>query len=273
MSLGSKAKSVSPALWVGAVLLVLGVWVWSSFSPRPTGKRVTVLAASSLTPSFEALKAGFEAQYPQTQVELVFAGSQILRMQVQAGAPGDVIASAHPEHLAALGASGHAGQALPLAQNRLAIVVAPQQVAPPWQELARLQSWITGSPDVPLGRYTQALLTALSHKLGAQAIEQLRSQVKSEEPNARMVKAKIEMGQAQAAVVYASDLSPGTLLKEVVLPRELQIQAHYAIAPLTSSPELELAQRFIAYARSEAGQLQLQKAGLLPIQGAGCSEG
>lgn len=226
--------------------------------------RVTILAASSLTDAFSELAKGFERRYPDTEVELVFAGSQVLRMQVQAGAPGDLIASAHPEHLTWLERSGHAEPAKDLARNRLTLIVSKDQAPLDWRRAVELPRWILGSSQVPVGRYTEELFKRMAQEVGPQRIAALQERVLSREPSVRMVRTKIEMGQADAAVVYASDVRPGVAVREVALPPSVDVNVEYQIARLRSAKRPELAQRFVAYARSGAGQAILTKAGLLP---------
>lgn len=250
---------------VALLLLVIGLCGAWCLRPPARQARVTVLAASSLTDAFTALAKGFEARFPDTEVELVFAGSQILRMQVQAGAPGDLIATAHPEHLVALGRSGHALPAKALARNRLALIVSKDAGLMTWQEAIRLPRWILGSVQVPVGHYAAELFALMETRVGADPIKALRARVLSREPNVRMVRTKVEMGQADAAIVYASDLPSGKGLQEVSLPAELQVTVEYQIALLGASPS-EQAKAFLAFARSRPGQAILVKEGFLPRQ-------
>lgn len=248
------------ALWLGAGALALGSLVLGS-RVLANKRRLVVFAASSLTEAFTALKRSFEASHPEVEVELVFAGTQVLRMQIQAGARADLIASAHPEQLQALFDTGDAQAAQTLVHNRLVVIVPEGRVPRPWTELGEIESWIMGSAQVPIGRYSQRLLDALQRELGAAAVEQIRSRVRSIEPNVRLVRAKIAMGQAEAAVVYKSDLRPGVPVQELVLPASLQIRARYEVAALLESPEPDLAREFIAFARSPAGQALMVQEG------------
>lgn len=248
-------------LWAALALILIGLCGARYLRPDSAKQSLTVLAASSLTEAFSALAKDFEERNPDTQVELVFAGSQVLRMQVQAGAPGDVIASAHPEHLVALEQSGHAKPALDLARNRLALIVREDQAARDWKQVVGLPRWILGSAQVPIGRYTQALFRRMAQEIEPQRIADLQHRVLSHEPNVRMVRAKVQMGQADAAVVYASDVRPGLGIQEVPLPASLGVEVDYHIATLRGGA---LAERFVAYARSKAGQATLARAGLLP---------
>lgn len=251
---------------VAVGLILIGLWGAWCLRSAQAPKRVTVLAASSLTDAFSALAKGFEARYPDTQVELVFAGSQVLRMQVQAGAPGDVIATAHPEHLLALRAAGHAEPAQSLARNRLALIVANANDAMPWQSAIELPRWILGSSEVPVGRYAEELFVRMAAELGPDRLAKLKARVLSREPNVRMVRTKIEMGQADAAVVYASDLRPGVAVREIPLPASLEVKVDYQIALLRGAKQRDDAKHFVDFARSKPGQAILMGAGFLARQ-------
>lgn len=248
------------------VALAIGTLGYVTCAEPSSSKResLTVLAASSLTEGFERVAAGFEAQHPHVDVQLVFAGSQVLRMQVQAGAPGDVMATAHPEHLKALQALGLAAPAQELIRNRLALVVHPSHPEHSWRELSRIQSWILGSKDVPIGRYSEQMLDALQAELGDSTVAQVRERVRSREPNVRLVRAKVAMGQADAALVYRSDLRAGVGVKEIPLPAKLQPEVRYEVALLRGGADSPQAQRFVQYARSAAGQALLEQEGFVP---------
>lgn len=255
--------------WRPGVLAAIGlvlIGLCGAYALRSQGAKakVTVLAAASLTDAFVALADGFEQRNPDTEVELVFAGSQILRMQVQAGAPGDLFASAHPEHLAALEGSGHAWPAQDLARNRLAVIVGKEHGAMDLASAVELPRWILGSAQVPVGRYTEVFLNRLAQELGPAPVSELRNRVLSREPNVRMVRTKVEMGQADAAVVYASDVRSGVQVQELPLPAHLQVEVEYQIAELRGAQNQGAAKRFMAFARSAPGQEILVQAGFLP---------
>lgn len=251
-------------IYAAMALILIGLGGALYLRPAEKKHRVTVLAASSLSDAFTALAQDFEQRYPETEVELVFAGSQVLRMQVQAGAPGDVIASAHPNHLTALEGSGHAWPAEELIRNRLAVIVNKDAAPRSLEAVLELPRWILGSAQVPVGLYSQELFKLLARHVGPERIASLEKRVLSREPNVRMVRTKIEMGQADAAVVYASDVRPGVGVREVQLPKHLQVEVEYQIALLRDAKQVEAAKRFVAFARSKAGQAALVKSGFLP---------
>lgn len=255
--------SLRLGLMVALGLFIVGLAGAWYLCPLQAKTRVTVLAASSLTDAFAALAKGFERRNPEVEVELVFAGSQVLRMQVQAGAPGDVIASAHPEHLMLLENKDHAWPAQSLARNRLALIVAQEHRALSWQSALELPRWILASAQVPVGRYSEELFKRMGTQIGPERVAAIQERVLSRESNVRMVRTKVEMGQADVAVVYASDLRPGVRVSEVALPASLLVDVDYEIARLRGATQPEQAKRFVDFARSSAGQAILMQAGLL----------
>jgi molybdate transport system substrate-binding protein len=173
---------------------------------------VVVLAASSLTDCAQAVAQEFDEA-----TDLVFAGSQTLRLQIEQGAPADVFLSADPFDVAALEAAGLVRARFIFAHAPLALIVPLHNPAhiESWQDIGRAQRLVIGSPAVPIGRYTRQLL-ADRPDLVAGAV--------SEEQSVRAIRAKVELGEADAAIVYRSDVServrafpvPGTIRAEYV---------------------------------------------------------
>lgn len=248
------------SLALALLFLLIGTTIarWQSCTGKP---RLRVMAAASLTQAFQAVKPEFEAYFPQVELELVFAGSQVLTMQVQAGAQADVLASADREHLLTLRDSGDALLLQPIIENRLAIVVPDSEPDRSWRELGQMESWVLGSPQVPVGRYAQQLLSNLEPNLGSQTLARIRNAVVSREPNVRLVRAKVAMRQADAAIVYRSDLTAGSGVKEVPLPDRVQVKARYYASALKASSMPQAAALFIDFLRSPRGQRILQREG------------
>lgn len=253
------------SLALALLLLFIGSTIarWQSCSRKP---RLRVMAAASLTQAFHAVKPEFEAYFPQVELELIFAGSQVLTMQVQAGARADVLASADREHLQTLRDSGDALALRPFIENRLAIVVPACEPDRTWRELDQLESWVLGSPQVPVGRYAQQLLRNLEPDLGSQTLAKIRKAVVSREPNVRLVRAKVAMRQADAAIVYRSDLTADSGVKEVPLPQGAQVKARYYASALQASSMPQAASLFIDFLRSPKGQRILEREGFMALE-------
>ncbi|MEZ4463607.1 MAG: molybdate ABC transporter substrate-binding protein [bacterium] len=175
---------------------------------RPPASEVVVFAASSLTDAYRALGAAFEAAHPGTRVVFAFAGSQTLRLQLDQGAPADVFASADAAHLAGPRLTGHHT----IARNALVIItpLANPAGVDGLADLPRARRVVLGTPEVPIGRYTAALLDRAAAALGPDFRARVEAAVASREANVRLVRAKVELGEADAAIVYRTDATPAS---------------------------------------------------------------
>ena len=234
--------------------------------PRQT---ITVFAAASLTDALGELAGAFEAANPGVTVRLSFAGSAALRTQVLEGAPADVFASASPDEIETLRAAGLVVEQRALATNTLVVAVAKN--APPslgsFEGLAepglRL---VLAAEAVPAGRYARQSLALAgdSGAFGAEFAERVLANVRSNEANVRAALAKVELGEADAAIVYASDLAAATAgkVRTVALPERFQVAAEYGIALLSDNPT---ARAFLAFATSPEGAATLARYGFAPV--------
>ena len=230
---------------------------------------VTVFAAASLTDAFGELAAAFEARNPGVTVRVSFAGSAALRTQVLEGAPADVFASASPDEVEALDAAGLVVEAQGLATNTLVVAVAEEtgQEVGAFEDLAepglRL---VLAAAEVPAGRYARNSL-ALADADGVYGpgfAARVLANVRSNEANVRATLAKVELGEADAAIVYASDLAGDAPdgVRAVAIPERFQVAAEYRIALLS---EGETARAFVAFVTSPEGEAVLARHGFSPV--------
>ncbi|MFN3199940.1 MAG: molybdate ABC transporter substrate-binding protein [Bradymonadia bacterium] len=220
-----------------------------------------VLAASSLTEAFHDLAREFEARHPDVDVRLSFAGSQILRMQIEQGATADIFASADEAHLDALVKAGLALAPRPFARNRLVVIV-PSEHAPAadgLEALSQARRIVVGTEGVPIGRYTSQLLARVRELRGPHFVNAIEGHIVSREANVRLVRAKVALGEADAAVVYRTDVNEQ--VRAVEMPSGLDVQARYLMGRMSASAHAEVAAAFIDYARSPEGQRVLRGRG------------
>jgi len=218
---------------------------------------VTVFAAASLMEAFKTLGKDFEAAHPGTKVELNFAGSSTLVKQIMEGAPADVFASADEENMEKARALISSPQIF--ATNRLAIVVAkgnPKRIAG-LADLARPRLIVVLCGEtVPAGRYA---LEAFE-KAG------VTPPAGSRELDVKAVVSKVQLGEADAGIVYVTDVrAGGDKVEGVGLPEAQNVVAQYPIATVAASPRKEDAGAFIAFVRSPAGQKVLGDFGFLTV--------
>lgn len=246
---------------------------------RGTGGELTVFAAASLSDAFESIGADFEERNPGVHVRFSFAGSQDLAQGIAQGAPADVFASANQKQMDAAVASGRVARESPrpLVRNRLVIVHPRENRARVTRipDLARPGLRVVlAAEEVPAGRYALEFLAAAEAdpRYGRGFKARVLRNVVSYEESVRSVYAKVALGEADAGVVYASDvrLDDADAVGVVPIPDALNRIATYPIAPLADSRNVAAARAFVAYVLSPEGQRTLQRYNFIPIaDGAG----
>lgn len=234
------------------------------------GGPLTIFAAASLTDAFGEMKARLEAAHPGLEIAIETAGSQTLVTQLEQGARADVLATANLRWMETAEESGLVdGEPVVFAHNRL-VIVAPEDNPAGIAALDDLAgegvSLILAGPDVPAGNYAQRTFCdyAATGDAPNGFIGTINGNLVSEETDVRSVLAKIQLGEADAGVVYASDaeaaLRSGTLLTVVEFPAGVPVAAEYPIAAL-SGGDPALAEAFIAYVMGDEGQAILAEYG------------
>lgn len=245
------------AIIVGALLAACGT---SAAAPTATGPNgsIAVLAAASLTAAFTKIGTDFQSGHPGTSVHFSFAGSATLVAQVQQGAVADVLASADQPNMQKL-ADARLLQGSPstFARNRLQIVVG-----------AGNPKHITGLSDLAQPGLIVVLCAAVvpCGRYASQALQKAGVTVHpaSLEADVKAVTSKVALGEADAGIVYVTDVkAAGAAVKGVDIPDNLNVVATYPVAVLKDSPNVALARAFVDYLDSPAGQRTLSRYGFL----------
>ncbi|MGW0643438.1 MULTISPECIES: molybdate ABC transporter substrate-binding protein [Streptomyces] len=225
----------------------------SGSDPGAPQADLTVLAASSLTDVFKEAGAAYEAKNPGTRVTFSFAGSQELAAQVKQGAPADALVTADTTTMDGL--SADTGKPTVIAKNRLVIAVGegnPEKVEN-IEDLADPKlKVVLAAPEVPVGRY------------GEQVLDAQRIEVKpvSQEPNVRAVLSKVELGEADAGLVYRTDAASATdRVDAIEIPDAQNAIASYPAATLKASKHGEAATAFVAWLSTPEARKILRGAG------------
>ena len=200
-----------------------------------------VFAASSLTDVMAELALVYEAQGTNSQVVLSTGGSHILRLQIENGAEAQIFASASPEDVMTLVDAGHCQSSAPFAGGTLSIYHGSEAVLNDLSELSHLSRWIVGSPDSPIGRYTRQFLDKLDPSLATH----IQDHVVSVEQNVRLIRSKIDLGAADAGIVYTSDIVNRPDSQQMAIPADLQPDIRYVMAQCGADPSAEDFQRFV----------------------------
>ncbi len=235
-------------------------------SPRGDSEQLTVFAASSLTDAFGALARAFAEEEPDAAVTPSFAGSQVLRIQIEEGAPADVFASADASHVRALEARGLIEDSRVFARSELVVIVpAGASEIGAFEDLVRAERLVIGDAAVPAGRYTRTLLDRASARFGDDFVAQVWSRVASEESSVRLVRAKVELGEADAAIVYRSDAVSSGRVRAIEIPDELGPTVEYHAGVVARSDAAPLAHRWLEHLQSERARRILSAHGFEPM--------
>lgn len=207
-----------------------------------------VFAATSLTNAFTDIEAAFERVHPDVDVVTNFAGSSALVTQITEGAPADVFASADTTTMAKLSeAGGAAGEPIVFATNRSEIVVAPGNPLgiDAVDDLTGELILVVCSPEVPCGSYATEIFANAG----------VTPEPDSLEENVGAVITKITSGEADAGIVYATDvIAAGDAAEGIEIPAELNVVAEYPITATTGAANPDAATAFLAFVAGADGQ-------------------
>lgn len=243
-----------------------------STTTSSTATTLNVFAAASLTEAFGEIGAAFDAANPGVTTVFNFAGSNQLATQINEGAPADVFASANNTQMTVVVDAGgiDAGTPQTFVHNRLVVVIPADStialtsindLATPGLKL------VLAAPEVPVGQYSLDFLdkAASDPALGEPFKEAVLANLVSQEENVRAVLAKVVLGEADAGIVYSSDVysAEGDVI-QIEIPDALNTIANYPIAAVAESEHADLAQAFVDAVLSPEGQTILAKYGFIP---------
>lgn len=229
----------------------------ASSSPKVSGT-VTVFAAASLKESFTTLGKEFERDRPGSKVTFNFGGSDSLAAGITGGAPADVFAAASPKTMKIVTDAGDAsGTPATFVRNQLEIATLPgnPDKISSLKDLTRSGlKVVLCDKEVPCGAAVQKALDTSSLKLTPVSYEQ----------DVKSALTKVELKEADAAVVYKTDVkAAGDKVEGVEFPESADAVNDYPIALLKDAPNAGAAKAFIELVSSAAGQKVLTEAGFL----------
>jgi len=210
---------------------------------------LTVFAAASLTAAFTELGDAFTAENPDAEVTVNFAGSSDLVAQITEGAPVDVFASADLANMAKLTDAGLDGDdPVVFATNLAEIIVEPGN-----------PTGITGvadladgdlvvvqcAPEVPCGSYAEQIFANAGVAVTPSSFEE----------NVKAVVTKVVLGEADAGIVYRTDvIAAGDDADGVTIGDDVNVVAEYPIVSIADAPNPVGARAFVDFVLSPAGQ-------------------
>lgn len=217
------------------------------------GTGLTVLAAASLTDVFKTAGAAYEKAHPGTKVTFSFAGSQELAAQVEQGSPADALVTADQKTMDGL--KSDTGTPAVIAKNRLVIATGegnPKKIATLKDLADKDLKVVLAAPQVPVGRYSKKILDA----------QHVVVKPVSQEPSVRAVLSKVELGEADAGLVYRTDAATATDKVDAVdIPDAQNAVAAYPAATLKTSKNAAAAAEFVKWLAGPEAQKILRDAG------------
>jgi len=239
--------------WVALAVLCVGCGPMAN--PSVGGVHpVHVFAAASLTEAFKAVPAPAGLVWTYN-----FAGTPTLVTQIENGAQADVFASADTANMDRLEKDGLLAETPRVfAHNKLEMVVSagnPKGIHS-LADLARSDIvYISAGPTVPAGRYASQILARAGVTVTPKSLE----------TDVRSVVGKIELGEADAGIVYVTDVAAsGVKVQGVPIPDSENVVATYPVAALKSASNPAWAEAFIGDLLSAQGQAALHRYGFLP---------
>ena len=265
------ARRLASVAWLVLAVLALAA---CAAPAQPRRAELVVFAAASLTDAFTEIGAAFTAE-SGVAVTFNFAGSQTLAGQLASGAPADVFASANDRQMQAAVDAVRIDPATvrTFAANRLVVVTPrdnPAAIAAPADLAAPGLKLVLADGAVPVGQYSLQFLANASADSAYTATYSptVLANVVSYEENVRAVLAKVSLGEADAGIVYSSDVTDAQReqVQLIEIPTALNVIATYPIAPVADSEQSALAQAFVDLVLSPAGQAILERYGFQRVQ-------
>jgi len=226
-----------------------------------TSTELTVFAASSLTAAFNQIGSDFESANPGTTVTYNYGSSTDLATQIGSEGTADVFASASGTAMDTVEKDPGVDGWTDFATNQL-VIITPTDDPGDISSLKDLGKpgvqLVLGAEGVPVGDYARQMLdeNALT--------DQVMPNVVSNEPDDASVVAKVKSGEADAGIVYTSDIANNSDVRGVPIPEKQNVTAIYPIAGVSDSPNAELASSFVDYVTGSQGEATLKKYGFGP---------
>jgi molybdate transport system substrate-binding protein len=264
------ASQLTAFVVVVGLVVAMGVGATASEIPRIQGE-LTIFTAASLTEAFKEMAAQIEQANPGTKLTFNFAGSPTLRTQLAQGARADVFASADEPNMYGAEKDGTiSGEPQIFARNLLVVIVPANNPAgiKTLQDLAKPKlKLVLASKDVPVGNYSRQALDKMSQDpaFGNDFAKRVLANLVSEETNVKQVAAKVQLGEADAGMVYSTDVTQAIrpVVRVIDIPAEFNVIAKYPIAVVRGARNESGVRAFIDYVLSPAGQAILTRHGFL----------
>jgi molybdate transport system substrate-binding protein len=235
--------------------------------PRVPSGYLQIYAAASLQNAMLELSNNYELHNPGVHVVSSFGGSAELRGQIEAGALADVFVSADSQHVAALVRGGICDTVRIVGRNQLGVIARKEGPVKTVADLAMPGVRVEiCAPDVPAGRYAEAMLVRMEHAkgMGRGFVKRVRANLTGREKSSRAAVTRVAMGDADAALVYVTDLEVSKKkLAPIPVPDSLSVPTLYAAALVKQGKMRVTAADYLRFLLGPTGKIALQHHGML----------
>jgi molybdate transport system substrate-binding protein len=268
--LGLRADNAAAVIALVIALVLAACSGAAATAPSAATGGLTIYGAASLKAALGRIATAYGAAHPGTTLTISTDSSSALETQVEQGAPADVFLSAdttNPQKLVDKGLA--AGPVVPFAANVLTVIVPatnPAGIRTP-SDLARPGVKIVAAGDaVPITKYVVQVLDNLAEQADypADFTAGYAANVASREDNVAAVVSKIELGEGDAAIVYATDAKVSTNVATIAIPDAANVRATYGAVAVKASPNAAAAGAFLTWLVGPDGQAILASLGFLP---------
>ena len=223
---------------------------------------LNVFAAASLKEAFTTIAQNYEDTHPGVHINLNFAGSQLLAAQINGGAQADLFASADETNLDKIQFDKNTEKVF--VKNRLVIVLRSDLQMNSLKDLPTVGRFVVADEAVPVGHYTSEFLQKTATQYGQPWLDQLQSKIVSKEQDVKAVLTKVELGEADAGVVYVSDAKTAKdKIGQLAIPEKFNEVATYPLAIPTSAADPKDAADFETFILSKQSQKIFENDGFL----------
>lgn len=248
------------------LILCLGFVGCSSTSSNEDDNEIIIYAASSLTNAITEVEEVFESTHPEIDVKLNFAGSKTLRSQIENGAQPDLFLSANASHFEALQDQELFQTGGPILKNTMVIILHKDSsvLINGLEDLGSELQLVIAEQAVPAGEYARRIINSFDEINGNGYKDKVLNNVVSEESNVRQVLMKVALGEADAAIVYRTDVieSVKEALRVIEIDEKYNVTAMY-YAGVLKHENTENAQTFYNFMYSQEAQKIFEKYGFL----------
>lgn len=229
---------------------------------------INVYAASSLTDVVDAWVEAYEQVDASVEIRVNYAGTNTLKLQIQQGAPADIFLSANQKYYDELDEDGYVARGERFAENRLCVITHKSN-----ENITSLEdlqssglSLILGEENVPIGKYTQKLLSNGDECYGHGFHDACHEQVVSYESNVRRILTKIALNEADAGIVYVTDAIASENIRMISIDESINCKSYYYKAQLVNDQENDKVQMFYDFLASEEAKEILKQKGFVTLE-------